>query len=150
MCVLIGTYPASANMCISRAVVRRVVMVYFTRFSMSGRVDVVHRIHLPALIVCVKGGEYALLESEYRLCRDFQRGKQLSAEQIARLRSSDFLTPPPPHPSDLDARPPDYVPELNRHALDEMEQYKSSCLRFLLPVGISAVSLILSLIALFK
>lgn len=56
-----------------------------------------------------------------------------------------------PHPSDLDARPPpDYVPELNRHALDEMEQYESSCLRFLLPVGISAVSLILSLIALFK
>lgn len=92
-----------------------------------------------------------MLASEYRLCRDFQRGKQLSAEQLARLRSSDFLTPPPPHPSDLDSRPPpDYVPELNRHALDEMEQYKSSCLRFLLPVGISAVSLILSLIALFK
>lgn len=91
-----------------------------------------------------------MLESEYRLCRDFQRGKQLSAEQLARLRSSGFLTPPPPHPSDLDVRPPDYVPELNRHALDEMEQYKSSCLRFLLPVGISAVSLILSLIALFK
>ena len=88
-----------------------------------------------------------MLESEYRLCRDFQRGKQLSEEQLARLRSSDFLTP---HPSDLDARPPDYVPELNRHALDEMEQYESSCLRFLLPVGISAVSLILSLIALFK
>lgn len=91
-----------------------------------------------------------MLESEYRLCRDFQRGKQLSAEQLARLRSSGFLEQPPPHPSDLDTRPPDYVPELNRHALDEMEQYKSSCLRFLLPVGISAVSLILSLIALFK
>lgn len=92
-----------------------------------------------------------MLESEYRLCRDFQRGKQLSAEQLARLRSSGFLEPQPPHPSDLDARlPPDYVPELNRHALDEMEQYESSCLRFLLPVGISAVSLILSLIALFK
>lgn len=98
----------------------------------------------------MKGGEYALLASEYRLCRDFQRGKQLSEEQLARLRSSDFLTPLPPHPSDIDARPPDYVPELNRHALDAMEQYKSSCLRFLLPVGISAVSLILSLIALFK
>lgn len=91
-----------------------------------------------------------MLPSEYRLCRDFQRGKQLSEEQLARLRSSDFLKPPPPHPSDIDAHPPDYVPELNRHALDEMEQYKSSCLRFLLPVGISAVSLILSLIALFK
>lgn len=90
-----------------------------------------------------------MLASEYRLCRDFQRGKQLSAEQLARLRSSGFLEPQP-HPSDLDARPPDYVPELNRHALDEMEQYESSCLRFLLPVGISAVSLILSLIALFK
>lgn len=116
----------------------------------AGRVDVVHQFHLPALIVCVKGGEYALLASEYRLCRDFQRGKQLSEEQLARLRSSDFLTPLPPHPSDIDARPPDYVPELNRHALDAMEQYKSSCLRFLLPVCISAVSLILSLIALFK
>lgn len=81
-----------------------------------------------------------MLPSEYRLCRDFQRGKQLSEEQLARLRSSNFLKPPPP----------DYVPELNRHALDAMEQYKSSCLRFLLPVGISAVSLILSLIALFK
>lgn len=91
-----------------------------------------------------------MLASEYRLCRDFQRGKQLSAEQLARLRSSGFLEPQPPHPSDIDARPSDYVPELNRHALDAMEQYKSSCLRFLLPVGISAVSLILSLIALFK
>lgn len=110
----------------------------------------VHLVHLRALIVCWKGCEYALLASEYRLCRDFQRGKQLSAEQLARLRSSDFLKPQPPHPSDLDARPPDYVPELNRHALDEMERYRSGCLRFLLPVGISAVSLIFSLIALFK
>lgn len=91
-----------------------------------------------------------MLASEYRLCRDFQRGKQLSAEQLARLRSSDFLKSPPPHPSDLDARPPDYLPGLTRHALDEMERYRSGCLRFLLPVGISAVSLILSLIALFK
>ena len=53
------------------------------------------------------------------------------------------------HPTLMHVRP-DYVPELNRHALDEMERYKSSCLRFLLPVGISAVSLILSLIALFE
>lgn len=90
-----------------------------------------------------------MLPSEYRLCRDFQSGKQLSAEQLARLRSSGFLEQPL-CPTDIDARPPDYVPELNRHALDEMEQYKSSCLRFLLPVCISAVSLILSLIALFK
>lgn len=91
-----------------------------------------------------------MLASEYRLCRDFQRGKQLSEEQLARLRSSGFFEPQPPHPSDIDARPPDYVPELNRHALDEMERYRSGCLRFLIPVGISAISLILSLIALFK
>lgn len=91
-----------------------------------------------------------MLASEYRLCRDFQRGKHLSAEQLSRLRSSDFLKPQPPHSSDLDVRPPDYVPELNRHALDEMERYRSGCLRFLIPVGISAVSLILSLIALLK
>ena len=80
----------------------------------------------------------------------FSAANNFRRNRLRRLRSSDFLTPPPPHPSDLDARPPDYVPELNRHALDEMEQYESSCLRFLLPVGISAVSLILSLIALFK
>lgn len=73
-----------------------------------------------------------MLESEYRLCRDLQRGKQLSAEQLARLRSSDFLTPPPPHPSDIDARPPDYVPQLNRHALEEMERYRSGRFRLLL------------------
>lgn len=96
-----------------------------------GRVDVVHRIHLPALIVCVKGGEYALLESEYRLCRDFQRGKQLSAEQLARLRSSGFLEQPL-FPADIEARPPDYVPQLNRHALEEMEQYRSGRFRLLL------------------
>ena len=91
-----------------------------------------------------------MLASEYRLCRDFQRGKKLSGDQLAKLRASGFLKPELPHPSDLDARPPDYVPELNRHALDEMERYRSNRLRFVLPVGISAVSLILSLVALFK
>lgn len=52
-----------------------------------------------------------MLESEYRLCRDFPRGKQLSAEQLARLRSSGFLEQPL-CPADIEARPPDYVPQL--------------------------------------
>ena len=95
------------------------------------RVDVVHLVLLRALIVCVKGGEYALLASEYRLCRDFQRGKQLSAEQLARLRSSGFLEQPL-YPADIEERPPDYVPQLNRHALEEMEQYRSGRFRLLL------------------
>ena len=73
-------------MCISRAVVRPRRDGVLHPVLDVGRVDVVHRFHLPALIVCVKGGEYSLLESEYRLFRDLQRGKQLSEKQIAQLR----------------------------------------------------------------
>lgn len=72
-----------------------------------------------------------MLESEYRLCRDLQRGKQLSAEQLARLRSSGF-SEQPLYPADIEARPPDYVPQLNRHALEEMERYRSGRFRLLL------------------
>lgn len=72
-----------------------------------------------------------MLESEYRLCRDFQSGKQLSEEQLARLRSSGFLEQPL-CPTDIEARPPDYVPQLNRHALEEMERYRSGRFRLLL------------------
>lgn len=72
-----------------------------------------------------------MLESEYRLCRDFQRGKQLSAEQLARLRSSGFLEQPLCS-ADIEARPPDYVPQLNRHALEEMERYRSGRFHLLL------------------
>ncbi len=42
------------------------------------------------------------------------------------------------------------TPELSNFALAEIERYRLSRLRFLLPVSISAVSLILSLVALLK
>lgn len=49
-----------------------------------------------------------MLESEYRLCRDFQRGKQLSEKQLAQLRTSGFLEQPL-CPADIEARPPDFA-----------------------------------------
>ena len=72
-----------------------------------------------------------MLESEYRLCRDLQRGKQLSEKQLAQLRTSGFLEQPL-CPPDIEARPPDYVPQLNRHALEEMERYRSGRFHLLL------------------
>lgn len=72
-----------------------------------------------------------MLDSEYRLCRDLQRGKQLSEKQLAQLRTSGFLEQPL-FPADIEARPPDYVPQLNRHALEEMERYRSARFRLLL------------------
>lgn len=72
-----------------------------------------------------------MLASEYRLCRDFQRGKQLSEKQLAQLRTSGFLEQPL-CPADIEARPPDYVPQLNRHALEEMERYRSGRFHLLL------------------
>lgn len=61
----------------------------------------------------------------------FSAANSFRAEQLARLRSSGFLEQPL-YPADIEARPPDYVPQLNRHALEEMERYRSGRFRLLL------------------
>lgn len=90
-----------------------------------------------------------MLPSEYRLCRNFQRGKKLSDNQIAALRKAGLIKPIPQSSADMYTITV-VTPELSNFALAEIERYRLSRLRFLLPVSISAVSLILSLIALFK
>lgn len=90
-----------------------------------------------------------MLPSEYRLCRNFQRGKKLSDNQIATLRKAGLMKPIPQSSADMYTITV-VAPELSNFALAEIERYRLSRLRFLLPVSISAVSLILSLVALLK
>lgn len=90
-----------------------------------------------------------MLPSEYRLCRDFQRGKKLSDKQIAALRKAGLMKPIPPASADMHTVTID-TPTLSNFALAEIERYRSGRLRFLLPICISAASLVLSLVALLK